>query len=63
MPLRMVNDGADAVGEGIRDDRAPAAWLGCDFFKISIQIAPRVGDTGRLNDSSCDRALEGGIRP
>jgi hypothetical protein len=59
----MINDGADAVGEGIRDDRAPAAWLACDFFKISIQIARRVGDTGRLNDSSCDGALEGGIRP
>jgi hypothetical protein len=59
----MINDGADAVGEGIRDDRAPAAWLGCDLAKIVTQIARRVGDTGRLNDSSCNRALEGGIRP
>jgi hypothetical protein len=63
MPPRMINDGADAVGEGIRDDRAPAAWLGCDLAKIVTQIARRVGDTGRLNDSSCDGALEGGIRP
>ena len=59
----MIKDGADAVGEGIRNDRAPAPWLACDVGKISTQIARRVGDTGRLNDSSCDRALEGGIRP
>jgi hypothetical protein len=59
----MIDDGADAVGEGIRDDRAPASWLGCDFGTISSQIARRVGDTSRLDDSPGDRALEGGIRP
>jgi hypothetical protein len=63
MPTLMIDDGADAVGEGIRDDRAPASWLACDLITISSQIARRVGDTGRLNDSSCDGAFEGGIRP
>jgi hypothetical protein len=63
MPTLMIDDGADAIRKSIRNDCAPASWLGCDFVTISNQIARRVGDTSRLNDSSCDRALEGGIRP
>jgi hypothetical protein len=59
----MIDDGADAIRKSIRNDRAPASWLACDFVTISRQIARRVGDTGRLNDSSCDGAFEGGIRP
>jgi hypothetical protein len=63
MPTLMIDDGADAIRKSIRNDRAPTPWLSCDFGTISNQIARRVGDTGRLNDSPGDRALKGGIRP
>jgi hypothetical protein len=63
MPTLMIDDGADAIRKSIRNNRAPTPWLSCDFGTISNQIARRVGDTGRLNDSPGDRALEGGIRP